>query len=340
MAHPSFGGPGLAVSRLQRITGVPGIPMNVNREVGAIHQHLANMLKDMRQPGAPRLSSSGGYVKRYIAGTKIWSEHSWGLAADYNAATNPMGRQRITDFVPSLVRPLCRDLGLSWGYDWTSGKYDAMHFEFVRSLSDARAITRALLGAGGAPQTEFSTGSSGQKVLEVQTRLDLLKFPLDDLDGRFGPKTAAAVGEFQRSRGLDDDEIVGKDTLKALETANLSLAGVAPPDLGDMLRPGSRLMPGQGIYAWNRLGHLVMQSDGHLVSYVSGKAMFRSTVRGTHAQFNPDGNLVLYVSHRDVTFPAWSANSEGSDRLVAQGDGNVVAYAGGTARFATGITTV
>lgn len=56
----------------------------------------------------------------------------------------------------------------------------------------------------------YRQGSSGPVVAEIQKRLGLTA------DGKYGPKTAAAVTAFQRSRGLTPDGVAGPKTLAAL----------------------------------------------------------------------------------------------------------------------------
>lgn len=60
-------------------------------------------------------------------------------------------------------------------------------------------------------------GDSGSKVKEIQRKLNELGFSVGNVDGIFGSKTLAAVKNFQKSRGLTVDGIVGTNTAKALE---------------------------------------------------------------------------------------------------------------------------
>jgi N-acetylmuramoyl-L-alanine amidase len=59
-------------------------------------------------------------------------------------------------------------------------------------------------------------GSTGQQVVNLQYVLNRQGFYSGALDGIFGPKTKAAVVQFQRNHGLQGDGIVGAATLKAL----------------------------------------------------------------------------------------------------------------------------
>jgi hypothetical protein len=62
--------------------------------------------------------------------------------------------------------------------------------------------------------------TSGSDVLEVQTRLDELGYPVGTLDGEYGIATAAAVRAFQRDHGLEVDGAVGPDSRQALADAD------------------------------------------------------------------------------------------------------------------------
>lgn len=57
---------------------------------------------------------------------------------------------------------------------------------------------------------------TGETVLEIQQRLQIRGYELGRADGVFGPKTYAAVLEFQRAQGLMADGEVGPLTLAAL----------------------------------------------------------------------------------------------------------------------------
>ena len=62
------------------------------------------------------------------------------------------------------------------------------------------------------------SGSTGDAVKELQTRLNELGYSCGTLDGIFGTKTVAAVKKFQTAKGLTVDGIVGEKTWEALYT--------------------------------------------------------------------------------------------------------------------------
>ena len=69
------------------------------------------------------------------------------------------------------------------------------------------------------PVTNYNTLSKGDKsdeVLEMQNRLYMLGFLLDDRDGAFGSKTQTAVKLFQQAAGLEATGIADSETLARL----------------------------------------------------------------------------------------------------------------------------
>jgi peptidoglycan hydrolase-like protein with peptidoglycan-binding domain len=61
------------------------------------------------------------------------------------------------------------------------------------------------------------TGSSGADVRRLQRLLVMMKLlDFDEIDGAFGPKTDAAVRDFQSGNGLAIDGVVGPQTWNAL----------------------------------------------------------------------------------------------------------------------------
>jgi len=75
-------------------------------------------------------------------------------------------------------------------------------------------------------------------VLELQRRLSSLGFNPGPLDGKNGPKTAAAVKAFQKAYGLVIDGIVGPQTRVALTQAvTPPKAARAEPDKSAMAQP-------------------------------------------------------------------------------------------------------
>jgi N-acetylmuramoyl-L-alanine amidase len=99
-------------------------------------------------------------------------------------------------------------------------------------------------------------GDVGADVRDLQRRLQALGFTVeaDELQGRFGPSTEAAVRAFQGQRRLPVDGLVGPDTWTALVEAGYALGDRVlylrvPPFRGDDVRELQRLLNALGFDA-------------------------------------------------------------------------------------------
>ena len=70
--------------------------------------------------------------------------------------------------------------------------------------------------AGPTPEPVLRTGSRGDDVKTLQSRLHDLGYYTDEIDGQFGAGTKAAVIDFQRANGLEADGMVGSETKNVL----------------------------------------------------------------------------------------------------------------------------
>ncbi len=69
------------------------------------------------------------------------------------------------------------------------------------------------------PEPALRTGSKGQAVTDLQSRLKTLGYYSGEIDGRFGSGTKDAVIAFQKRNGLDADGIAGTETRSLLFSA-------------------------------------------------------------------------------------------------------------------------
>jgi N-acetylmuramoyl-L-alanine amidase len=99
-------------------------------------------------------------------------------------------------------------------------------------------------------------GTRGEAVRDVQHRLLAAGFRVepDELDGRFGVSTEAAVREFQRRRGLPHDGVVGPDTWGQLVEAGYRVGDRtlylrSPEFRGDDVRELQRMLNSLGFDA-------------------------------------------------------------------------------------------
>ena len=71
-------------------------------------------------------SFDGCYNLRYTRGAKRLSMHSWGIAVDHNARTNPLG---VDGDMNSEIVDIFESEGFCWGGNFK--RKDPMHFEFT-----------------------------------------------------------------------------------------------------------------------------------------------------------------------------------------------------------------
>jgi Putative peptidoglycan binding domain/D-alanyl-D-alanine carboxypeptidase len=172
-----------------------------------------------------------GYAYRAVRGaTTGLSNHASGTAIDINAPQHPLGATGTFSVSQVMtIRSILNECGgvVRWGGDY-SGRKDAMHFEINGTAGSVAVIAARLRGgtappapqppSGGHPQIQ--QGSKGDAVRLLQQTLKT-RYPLYaknlTVDGDFGPKTKAAVVEFQRRSGLTADGIVGPKTWAALQ---------------------------------------------------------------------------------------------------------------------------
>jgi hypothetical protein len=124
---------------------------------GGVHQNIWELsglvLNEITRRGHPFHNGwCWGASCRAIAGTSRASNHSWGLAIDLDAPTNPYTTGTQHD-IPDWAYALLRSYGFGLGADY-SGRRDYMHAEFMGSVSDAAimtALARQQIGGGGPP---------------------------------------------------------------------------------------------------------------------------------------------------------------------------------------------
>jgi hypothetical protein len=128
-----------------------GAKFFVHREIAPIVQHIINEMERrgyLIDNGPGDTDDDWSYNNRPIRGTRIPSNHSWGLAVDIDAQTYPWGSKKR---LPQWVVDIWIKHGFEYGGDWYGGKLDPMHFEFAGWPSDARRIA-ALIGSVSTPE--------------------------------------------------------------------------------------------------------------------------------------------------------------------------------------------
>lgn len=116
-------------------------------------------------------------------------------------------------------------------------------------------------------------GMTGPIVASLQQNLEDLGYELGTCDGAFGPKTEAAVKDFQAKKGLDADGIVGEKTLQVLDAA-LKSAGKEGAEFDDQPEEPPTVLK----EATAKLGWVTCPADR-----VPGKDGYGSTILRTDA---------------------------------------------------------
>ncbi len=104
-----------------------------------------------------------------------------------------------------------------WVHDGTVYPYCADYLAANEGISIHTALTWAPV-CGGDPipeRTNIEPGSSGQRVAQLQIALVGLGYPIA-IDGEYGPRTEAAVRDFQQRNALAVDGIAGPQTQESL----------------------------------------------------------------------------------------------------------------------------
>lgn len=200
------------------------------------------------------------------------SNHLSGTAVDLNWSDHPF-RVSYAGFTQSEINRVRHGLKLFegtiwWGQDWRS-PIDPMHFQLNYREGDARNAAFATKLLDGhlniwkdyqgppvnlpADNIYAQVGSTGEHVKRLQAffNTNYRSYSQLEVDGIFGPATAAVVREFQWRSGILSDGIVGPVTLGELVEAGFKPNGVdsvaGPVDVDKEIWDQLRLR-------WNMLG--------------------------------------------------------------------------------------
>lgn len=191
-----------------------GMPYNTNRTLtvrefrGSSGSNTLWMTKRAMQSwnslryvfGAP-IDVGFAFKRPYEGGHGSQSQHYAGVSFDVG--------QRMTNAQRNRLRSIAVNSGV-WTYvEPASLTPTWVHF-------DKRYGTPAC-STGGFPLER--QGSRGVYVLIAQDDLNTLGYRTGGLDGIFGPQTRNAVTQYQRSRGLVADGIIGCNTWRSLQEA-------------------------------------------------------------------------------------------------------------------------
>lgn len=153
---------------------------------------------------------------------------SWGAFQIMGDNCKACGFADVEDFVAAMVESEDRQLQAFVGFvkanrlddelrrlDWEGFARGYNGPAFRANKYDTKMAAAYAFHAAGPPRTSagrplLKMGAAGDDVEDLQEALGIKP------DGDFGPATKQAVIAFQRSRGLEDDGIVGGSTWKAL----------------------------------------------------------------------------------------------------------------------------
>lgn len=138
-------GKGFPVNRSRDMTPVDagGVRVSVHKTIAPLVRYLLE--ETTRRGYRLRRGECWGYANRAVAGTSVPSNHSWGLAVDLNAPSNPLTHDgRLVTDMPPWLPALWKAWGFSWGGDYRGDRKDAMHYEFLGTPGDARGFLAKL----------------------------------------------------------------------------------------------------------------------------------------------------------------------------------------------------
>jgi len=224
---------------LARVEVVQGVRVQCHAKVATAVQALGRVFE--AHGYVVRAGDTGAYNCRPITNGSGHSLHAFGIALDVNWNTNPFRKDNVlvTDMPAAMIANVRRIRTATgarlwgWGGDYRSVK-DAMHFEVVCAPADLAqgidwdTVKQPELRAGKPHRWPFvQRGDRGPAVERVQVMLGVARKG-DPGYGTFGPKTEAAVREYQHAHGLEVDGRVGRQTWTALLTDQPVVAADEP----------------------------------------------------------------------------------------------------------------
>ncbi len=141
-----------------------------------------------------------------------------------------------SDAVAAAVKDFQKKSGLT--QDGVAGvvTQQALYSDFAVSIATAAPTETPMPGTPApivlstAPSLQtLKTGSKGDLVKALQTKLRELGYYTGSIDGDYGSSTAAAVKEYQRRNGLTADGVAGEKTLAKLYGSASTAAATARP---------------------------------------------------------------------------------------------------------------
>ena len=232
---------GQKASDLGWVKSPSGAKWQVHKDVVAILQTIVNQAEARGYKfdyGKADVDDDWGYNNRPIAGTRVPSNHSWGLAVDIDAQNYPQGQNRKRP--PQWLIDLFAQYGWAWGGLWSYE--DPMHFEYMGTRNQAQRVSAMIRGNGSnvppppappapapAPKqlpvrSQIEAGYTGRLAEIAQWELAVVSgatFPTQS--GIYWSELIAAVFNLGRILGKGwDGKIIGPDQWAAIDFLYLS----------------------------------------------------------------------------------------------------------------------
>jgi peptidoglycan hydrolase-like protein with peptidoglycan-binding domain len=236
--------PACDLSRLRTVELVQGVRVQCHERTTSAVQALGRVLE--AHGYYVRSGDTGAFNCRQITNGTGHSLHAFGIAIDINWSTNPFRSDNVlvTDMPGVMVRNILRIRTNSgaqvwgWGGNYRSVK-DAMHYEIVCTPEDLESgidwDTVHQVALRPESPHRWPLVQRGDRGPAVEKLHDLLgvAMPGEPGYGTFGPRTEAAVRDYQARHALDVDGRVGRQTWTALLTDQPE---VAPEEPGPIKR--------------------------------------------------------------------------------------------------------
>lgn len=131
-------GPGWPNAQTEKMVTISaaGVKVRARREIAALAETL--MLITAKRGYKFKVGACWGFADRAIRNTRTPSNHSWGLAFDWNSEDNPQGRPFTSDLPPAVVHDW-ESCHFYWGGRYQNSLPDPMHFEYIGRPADVAA---------------------------------------------------------------------------------------------------------------------------------------------------------------------------------------------------------
>lgn len=161
-------------------------------------------------------------------------------------------------------------------------------------------------------------GSRGEDVIRLQMALNSAGYDLDE-DGIFGTKTQQAVRDYQASKGLTVDGIVGANTWGALNTASSSSSANKPTDGGDAANDSALTAQLESLIAqFNNTPGYTPKTDEEIRAQAEGEyKSYYDQLRLAEQQKHAQGDLAL-SQQRDKLADVYQQQKDASEKEYAE----------------------